>query len=45
MYKLKCLRICGKFHGLIHSFLSDRQQKVTLKGQSLKWSHIESGVP
>ena len=25
MYKLKCLRICEKFHGLIHSFLSDRQ--------------------
>ena len=44
MYKLKCLRICETFHRLMHSFLSDGQQKVTLKGQSLNWSHIESGV-
>ena len=45
MYKLKALGICGKDCGLIHSFLSDRHQRVVLNGQSSKWSHIKAGVP
>ena len=44
MYKLKTLGICGNYYGLIHSFLSDRQQRVVLNGQSSKWSHIKAGV-
>ena len=45
MYKLKTLGICGNHYGLIHSFLSDRHQRVVLNGQSSKWSHIKAGVP
>ena len=45
MYKLKSLGICGNYYGLIHSFLSDRHQRVVLNGQSSKWSHIKAGVP
>ena len=45
MYKLKTLGICGNYYGLIHSFLSDRHQRVVLNGQSSKWSHIKAGVP
>ena len=44
-YKLKTLGICGNYYGLIHSFLSDRHQRVVLNGQSSKWSHIKAGVP
>ena len=29
----------------MHSFLSDRHQRVVLNGQSSKWSHIKAGVP
>ena len=32
MYKLKRLGIWGKCHGLIHSFLNDRYQRVVLNG-------------
>ena len=45
MYKLKTLGICGNYYELIHSFLSDRHQKVALNGQSSKWSHVKVGVP
>ena len=45
MYKLKTLGICGNYYGLIHSFLSDRHQRVVLNVQSFKWSHIKAGVP
>ena len=34
MYILKRLLICGKFYGLIHSFLSNRYQRVVLNGKS-----------
>ena len=39
------LGICGNYYGLIHSFLSDRHQRVVLSGQSSNWSHTEAGVP
>ena len=45
MYKLKTLGICGNYYGLIHSFLSDRNQRVVLNGQSSKWSHTKAGAP
>ena len=45
MYKLKSLGICGNCYGLIHSFLSDRLQRVFLNGQSSNWSQIKAGVP
>ena len=45
MYKLKTLGICGNYYGLIHSFLSDRHQRVVLNDQCSKWSHIKTGVP
>ena len=44
MYKLKTLGSCGNSYGLIHSFLSDRHQRVVLNGQSSKLSHIKAGV-
>ena len=49
IYKLKTLRICGNYYGLIHSFLSDRHQRVVLNGQrkmaTSKWSHVKARVP
>ena len=45
MYKLKRLDICGKYYGLIHSFLNDRHQRVVLNGQRSNWSKIKGGVP
>ena len=45
MCKLKNLGISGKYYGFIHSFLSDRHQRVVLNGQSSKWSHVKPGVP
>ena len=45
MYKLKSLGICGNYYRMLHSFLSDRYQRVVLNGQSSNWSHIKAGVP
>ena len=45
MYKLNCLGICGNYYGLIHSFLSDRHQRMFLNGQSSNWSQVRAGVP
>ena len=45
MNKLKTLGISGKYYGFIHSFLSDKHQRVVLNGQSSKWSHVKAGVP
>ena len=42
MYKLKTLGICGNYYGLLHSFLSDRHQRVVLNEQSSKLSHIKA---
>ena len=44
MYKLKRLGLCGKYYGLIHSFLNDRHQRVVLNGQRPNWSKIKAGV-
>ena len=45
MYKLKTSGICVNYYRLIHSFVSDRHQRVVLNGQSFKWSHIKAVVP
>ena len=45
MYKLKNSGMCGNYYGLLHSFLSDRYQRVDRNGQSSNWSHIKAGVP
>ena len=45
VYKLKCFGVCGKYYGLIQSFLTDSFQRVVLHGQSSNWCHIKSGVP
>ena len=37
MYKLKRLGICGKYYGLMHSFLNNRHQRVVLNGQHSNW--------
>ena len=43
MYKLKSLYCCRSYYGLIHSFQSDRHQRVILNGQCSNWSHIKAG--
>ena len=45
MYELKSLGVCGNYYGLLHSFLSDRYQRVVLNDQSSNWSHMKAGVP
>ena len=44
MYKLKRLGICGKYYGLMHSFLNERHQRVVLNGQCSNWSKIKAGA-
>ena len=44
LYKLRRMGICGKYFGLIDSFLSDRFQRVLLNSQTSKWSQIKAGV-
>ena len=38
-------RYLWKLLGLLHSFLSDRHQRVVLNSQSSNCSHIKTGVP
>ena len=45
LYKLRRMGTCGKYLGLIDSFLCERFQRVLLNGQTLKWSQIKTGVP
>ena len=45
LYKLRHMGICGKYFGLIDSFLSGRLQRVLLNGQTSKWSQNKTGVP
>ena len=45
LYKLRRMGICGKYFGLIDSYLSDRFQRVFLNGQTSKWLQIKAGVP
>ena len=45
LYKLKLSGTCDSYYNLIQSFLDSRHQRVTLNGQSSKWSLVEAGVP
>ena len=45
LYKLRRMGICGKYFGLIDSFLSDRFQRVLLNGPTSKCLQIKAGVP
>ena len=45
LYKLKLLGICDSCFNLIQSFLDNKHQRVVLKGQSLKRSLVEAGLP
>ena len=42
---LKSLSICGNYYEVIHSFISDRYQRVIFNGQYSNWSHMTAGVP
>ena len=44
LYKLRRMGICGKYFGLIDSFLSDRLQRVLLNGQTSKWLQIKADI-
>ena len=39
------LGVCGIYYNLKQSFLNNRHQRVSLNGQTLKWSLVEAGVP
>ena len=45
MHQLKRLGLCGKYYGLIHSFLNDRCQIVVLNGQCSNLLKIKAGAP
>ena len=44
IFKLKRLGFCGKYYGLIHSFLDNRHQKVVLNAQCSNWLKIKAGI-
>lgn len=44
-HQLKRLGLCGKYYGLIHSFLNDRYQIVVLNGQCSILLKIKAGAP
>ena len=44
-YKLKRNGIDGSFLCLLESFLTDKQQRVVLDGQSSNWKNVRAGVP
>ena len=39
------MAICGKYFGLIDSFLSETFHRVLLNGQISTWSQIKTGTP
>ena len=45
LYKLKSLGISGELYNLLGNYLSDRFQRVILKGQFSSWKPILAGVP
>ena len=45
LYKIKNFGIEGNLLNLIESFLSGRNQRVTINGQSSNWLPIKAGVP
>ena len=45
LYKLKCNGVCGSLFKLIKSFLSERDQRVLLNGQTSLWNKVRAGIP
>ena len=45
LLKLERLGVSGNVLKWISSFLSNRQQRVVIKGQSSEWTDVSSGVP
>ncbi len=45
LYKLNKAGIKGKLFRWFGSYLSERSQRVLMKGQHSSWGHIEAGVP
>ena len=44
-FKLSSKGVCGKLYDWFKSYLSDRFQRVVIKGQFSKWAKILAGVP
>ena len=45
LFKLKCNGIDGKLLNFYANFLTNRQQRVVLNGQTSEWEKLYSGVP
>ncbi len=45
LHKLKCIGVEGNLLKWFESYLTGRQQRVTLKGQCSNWYPVEAGVP
>ena len=45
LYKLKRNGIQGKMLEILESFLTNRQQRVTINGFNSNWNNVEAGVP
>ena len=45
LLKLKQLGIKGDLLNWFDNYLKNRQQRVTIKGESSNWGHIDAGVP
>ena len=45
LYKIKTFGIEGNLYHLIKSFLTNRHQRVTIKGKSSDWLPVNAGVP
>ena len=45
IFKLKTYGIDGKLLKLLENYLTDRQQRVVLNGQTSSWQNIYAGVP
>ena len=45
IFKLKSYGVDGKLLKLLKNYLTDRQQRVILNGQTPSWQNIYAGVP
>jgi len=45
LFKLKSKGICGKLLKWLESYLTDRFQRVVIKGQFSEWAKVLAGVP
>ena len=45
LYKLKCYGVEGTFLNILENYLTNREQKITLCGQSSSWLGVNAGVP